>query len=56
MVWLALSEDGERGCGFTKEMRQAAVAGRHRFQLGDRRLRSSQFPDTHRVQVGATTY
>jgi hypothetical protein len=35
IVWLALSEDGERmGCGFPKEMRQAAVeAEPHKFQL-----------------------
>jgi hypothetical protein len=35
IVWLALSKDGERmGCGFPKEMRQAAVeAEPHKFQL-----------------------
>jgi len=35
IVWLALSEDGTRmGCGFPKEMRQAAVeAEPHKFQL-----------------------
>ena len=35
IVWLALSEDGERmGCAFPKEMRQAAVeAEPHKFQL-----------------------
>jgi hypothetical protein len=35
IVWLALSEDGERmGCGFPKEMRQAAVEAEPRkFQL-----------------------
>jgi hypothetical protein len=37
IVWLALSKDGERmGCGFPKEMRQAAVeAEPHKFQLPD---------------------
>jgi hypothetical protein len=43
IVWLALSEDGERmGCGFPREMRQAAVdAEPHKFQLpseGDMRF------------------
>ena len=43
IVWLALSKDGERmGCGFPKEMRQAAVeAEPHKFQLpseGDMRF------------------
>jgi hypothetical protein len=43
IVWLALSRDGERmGCGFPKEMRQAAVeAEPHKFQLpgeGDMRF------------------
>lgn len=35
IVWLALSKDGERmGCGFPKELRQAAVnAEPHKFQL-----------------------
>ena len=35
IVWLALSKDGERmGCGFPKEMRQAAVdAEPHKFEL-----------------------
>ena len=35
IVWLALSKDGERmGCGFPREMRQAAVeAEPHKFQL-----------------------
>lgn len=35
IVWLALSEDGDRmGCGFPKEMRRAAVeAEPHKFQL-----------------------
>jgi hypothetical protein len=35
IVWLALSKDGTRmGCGFPKEMRQAAVeAEPHKFQL-----------------------
>ena len=35
IVWLALSKDGKRmGCGFLKEMRQAAVeAEPHKFQL-----------------------
>ena len=37
IVWLALAKDGERmGCGFPKEMRQAAVeAEPHKFQLPD---------------------
>ena len=43
IVWLALSKDGERmGCGFPKEMRQAAVeAEPHKFELpgeGDMRF------------------
>src|ERR1051326_3617134 len=43
IVWLALSKDGTRmGCGFPKEMRQAAVdAEPHKFQLpgeGDMRF------------------
>ena len=43
IVWLALSKDGERmGCGFPKEMRQAAVdAEPDKFQLpgeGDMRF------------------
>jgi hypothetical protein len=43
IVWLALSKDGERmGCGFPKEMRQAAVeAEPHKFHLpgpGDMRF------------------
>ena len=43
IVWLALSKDGERmGCGFPKEMRQAAVdAEPNKFQLpgeGDMRF------------------
>jgi len=43
IVWLALSKDGERmGCGFPREMRQAAVeAEPHKFQLpsqGDMRF------------------
>ena len=35
IVWLALSADGERmGCGFPRELRQAAVeAEPHKFQL-----------------------
>jgi len=35
IVWLALSKDGERmGCGFPREMRQAAVeAEPHKFEL-----------------------
>jgi hypothetical protein len=35
IVWLALSKDGERmGCGFPKELRQAAVdAEPHKFEL-----------------------
>jgi hypothetical protein len=35
IVWLSLSKDGERmGCGFPREMRQAAVeAEPHKFQL-----------------------
>jgi|SRR5581483_6801226 len=35
IVWLAISKDGERmGCGFPKEMRQAAVeAEPHKFLL-----------------------
>ena len=35
IVWLALSKEGDRmGCGFPKEMRQAAVeAEPHKFQL-----------------------
>jgi hypothetical protein len=35
IVWLALSKDGERmGCGFPREMRQAAVeAEPHKFKL-----------------------
>jgi hypothetical protein len=35
IVWLALSKDGDRmGCGFPREMRQAAVAAEpHKFQL-----------------------
>lgn len=39
IVWLALSKDGENmGCGFPKEMRQAAVeAEPHKFQLPDPR-------------------
>lgn len=39
IVWLALSKDGESmGCGFPKEMRQAAVeAEPHKFQLPDPR-------------------
>ena len=37
IVWLALSKDGERmGCGFPKEMRQAAVeAEPEKYQLPD---------------------
>jgi hypothetical protein len=37
IVWLALSRDGARmGCGFPKELRQAAVdAEPHKFQLPD---------------------
>jgi hypothetical protein len=37
IVWLALSTDGERmGCGFPKEMRQAAVeAEPEKYQLPD---------------------
>ena len=43
IVWLALSKDGTRmGCGFPKEMRQAAVeAEPHKFRLpseGDMRF------------------
>ena len=43
IVWLALSKDGERmGCGFPREMRQAAVdAEPHKFELpapGDMRF------------------
>jgi hypothetical protein len=43
IVWLALSKDGERmGCGFPKEMRQAAVETEpHKFELpgeGDMRF------------------
>lgn len=43
IVWLALSKDGTRmGCGFPKELRQAAVeAEPHKFQLpseGDMRF------------------
>ena len=35
IVWLALAKDGERmGCGFPREMRQAAVeAEPHKFEL-----------------------
>ena len=35
IVWLALSKDGDRmGCGFPKELRQAAVdAEPHKFEL-----------------------
>ena len=43
IVWLALAKDGERmGCGFPREMRQAAVeAEPHKFELpapGDMRF------------------
>ena len=39
IVWLALSEDGERmGCGFSRELRQAVVeAEPHKFELPSER-------------------